>query len=336
MKRIFISDIHLHTWSYGATVASNGMNTRLLAQAKALNEVERYAIENNIDYIYHGGDMFHTPGSVPTQALYVFNNFVRELSLNKINFRGIVGNHDQATKDGYINSVFPYATQQIENWYDRDLPVSMMGYTQDEDAIKQLLSLAADEGGLILMHQGVKNVPLASGYVVDECLTPAMIPANCMAFTGHYHFHKRVTSNLTVIGNLTALNWNDIDQEKGFLVWDDETNEIEFISSKAPRFISFSEGQELGLVENCFVRYTDEIKVTHIAEIRETLINNGAITVEFPNKSAAVSSAISMAKIESNRRIFQPREYLSVIEPKLEPRRKQVGEELRNGTYETA
>jgi DNA repair exonuclease SbcCD nuclease subunit len=298
-------------------------------------DVIKYAKSNNIEYIYHGGDTFHTPGSIPTQALSIFQGFLSSLNSNNIKFRTLVGNHDQANRIGnihplntnFIKGNLTAEPGEIKHWVDDGLNVFAMGYTESEDKIKELLEVASRTPSMVLMHQGVAGVPLSSGYVIDERLSPSMIPNNCRVFTGHYHYHKQVTPNLTVIGNLTALNWSDIDQIKGFLVWDDETNETEFIESGAPRFISLRHDMDWDDSNSCFVRFMGEVSLGESRAIRKDLLDRGAITVEFPSLVKAFESEI-------NRDSFKAKDYLKELEKDLEPRRLKVGQEIREENYE--
>ena len=338
MKRVFISDLHLHTWTYGATVNEEGMNTRLAAQAAALSEVVAYVKENDIKYVYLTGDMFHVHGRIPVQALRVAVDFVDDIR-DTATFLAIYGNHDMDDKAGYFTAIDWLAWREmVRNTEHAGWKVLTQPYTEDEEVLKRFLG-DAGEGGedtLLLLHQGVAGVPLSSGFVLDEKLTPDMIPPNCMAFTGHYHFHKRVSPNLTVVGNLTPLNWSDIDQTKGFVVWDDETGVIEQIPQKSsPPFLSWNERIEthssLINLKGAFVRYTGVVKQQDQEKIRQYLIESGgALTVEFP-KVEIEGGTTNIRKGEEITVEHLAQQYET---EDMEPRRREVGREIREQRYE--
>lgn len=349
--RLLFSDIHFHTWSYGASVDESGYNTRLLAQYEAALEMVQFAIENGVEYAYFLGDLFHTHGTVPVQALNLAHHMFRSLRTNGIYVRSIYGNHDMASRDGNINALTFIEKHNSEGgvdpakkdrysylggmhcWRDNGLRVCALPYTTDEDQIKRFLDFAGktDEKTIVLMHQGVAGIPLASGFILDERLTPAMIPDNVTAFTGHYHFHRVVTPNLTVVGNLTPLNWNDIDQTKGWVTYNDETGEIkQHAQSKAPEFRLA--GQDYRGSGNAFVRYNQPVRSEEQAEVRASLIANGALTVEFPEAEAEEGS---------KERLFSGEQVtldhmLKAYEQDIDPRRKEVGEEIRGNRYAAA
>ncbi len=331
MKRLIFSDVHLHPFTYGATTLENGYNSRLWSQWRALDEILQYLEEHeDIKRVYCGGDLFHTPGNIPTAAMQIagwFADNLKDIIGNRGNLCGdvnqlitVVGNHDRSDKAGNVHCLNLLGHTSSHG-------VFMLDYTENEDEIKRFFERISklDYNCMALMHQGVSGVPLASGYVLDERLTPEMIPDNCHVFTGHYHFHRQVSPNLTVIGNLTAINWNDIDQEKGFLVWDDETDVIEFIPTHAPKFITYD---PLKSVENCFVRHTGSPKPSDIPDIRKALIDKGALTVEFP----VATEKRETTKFNNNFDLQQMVAELDELD--LDPRRKEVGVEVREGRYE--
>lgn len=333
MKRLLFSDLHLHTWAYGSTVTDLGYNSRLWGQAQALTQIVDYVKEHNIEHAYFLGDLFHTHGRVPTQALVIATRFFNALRSEGVKIRGMYGNHDMEDKSGSINAVSAILTPQetAGSWIDNERKVVALPYTEDEDTLKRFLDNVPDES-MILLHQGVAGVPLSSGYVLDEKLSPGMIPDTCVAFTGHYHFHKKVSDRLTVVGNLTPLNWSDIDQNKGFVVYDDETGEMEQVLQQgAPKFTSWNEGFQED-IEGGFIRWTDEVKQSDQEEIRKSLIEQGALTVEFPKvKLEEGASAIRTGEevtVEHLVKSFETEE--------MEPRRVEVGLEIREERYEAA
>jgi DNA repair exonuclease SbcCD nuclease subunit len=336
MKRLFISDLHLHTWAYGATVNNAGYNSRLAGQTGALREVLDYIEKERIKYLYFNGDLFHTHGRVPVQALTVASGFFRKVRQLGTKVRGIYGNHDMESKDGRINSVEPILTDDelFGDWEDAGLRVLALPYTEDEETIKRFLGNAS-QGAMLMLHQGVMGVPLSSGYVIDEKLTPEMIPSYCKAFTGHYHFHRVVSDRLTVIGNLTPLNWSDIDQPKGFVVWDDETKEPpqQIIQTSAPKFVSWSnetaEEFDLANIAGAFVRYVDEAPMKDQQKIREDLIKEGAWTVEF------VKTETEAREIRHGEAVTVEHLVKAFEADDMEPRRRAVGQEIRETRYET-
>lgn len=334
MKRLFFSDLHLHTWAYGAHTMNSGFNSRLWYQWQALQQMIKYIDEHDIRYAYFTGDLFHTHANVPSQALAVAGELFRQLKIRDIKVRAIPGNHDFATRSGNINSLswLPDDVLGGGGWYDGDIQVCALPYTDNEDTLKRFLGEMEKmaDGTIVMLHQGVAGVPLSSGFLMDEKLTPDMIPTNVVAFTGHYHFFRRVTTNLTVVGNLTPLNWNDIDQQKGWVIYDDETRTVEQIKqTAAPEFrLAGRDHRECG---NSFVRVSEPISGGEQEEVRQGLIKAGALTVEFT--SAPEAEGTKGAGARSGEEVTLDHLIKTFESKDMEPRRREVGSQVRGGNY---
>ena len=199
-KSLIFSDLHLNTFAYGAHVTEEGFNSRLWQQWLAIEEMINDAEDQGCKFAYFCGDLTHTHGQVQTQVQVIATRLFKELRNRGIKIRAIPGNHDMYDRRGTIHSLSFLADEEISgSWVDEDQRVLALPYTTDEGVLKRFLSKAAGggESTLLLLHQGVSGLALASGFVLDERLTPDMIPDNCRAFAGHYHQHAAVRPNLT-------------------------------------------------------------------------------------------------------------------------------------------
>lgn len=337
-KSLIFSDLHLHPFNYGSSVTEEGLNSRLAMQAAAAEEMINDAVNEGVTHAYFTGDLFHVHGQIPTQALMVACDIFTKIRNQGISIRAIPGNHDQFNRQGTVHGLqFLPESERIGHWVDEDQSVYSLPYTSTDDVLEKFLGDIGDgDGSMILLHQGVAHVPLSSGYVLDERLTPEMIPDNCKAFTGHYHFFRQVSSNLTVVGNLTPLTWGDIDQNKGWLIYDRESGELEQkIQTKSPNFISWSPGivkhSDLENVVGNFVRYTQAVHYSEQADIRASLIKDGALAVEFPTQKVE-------RKQDDNIRTGDEVTIDHIVEQfdkRDSGRRQEVGREIRESKYET-
>jgi DNA repair exonuclease SbcCD nuclease subunit len=130
---------------------------------------------------------------------------------------------------------------------------------------------------------------MKSGFVPGSEFSQDMIPWHVThAFTGHYHPHRRVAENATVIGSCMQLNWADEGDERGFLVVDTNAPaDFEFIPFVAPRFITYSmcgagmaDPANLTNIPGNFIRVKTYLPGDEAA-IREQLMGAGARSVEF-------------------------------------------------------
>ena len=139
------------------------------------------------------------------------------------------------------------------------------------------------------MHQGVGGVEVNSkGFTLNEILTPDLIPDHCaMAFTGHYHSNRAVTSNLIIPGSTVQLNWGDKNETRGWLdvqVDKDRVHQVTLVPSNSSQFIevdenAFNSKETLPDLSGHFLRvfsvgnYSPE-------ELSEAALAQGAASVE--------------------------------------------------------
>lgn len=333
MKTLIFSDLHLHNWKYGARTLENGYNSRLWDQKLALDRIVEVVDTEDISQVVFCGDFFHTPGHVPTECLNVAADFIDKINCQ---ITMLVGNHDMSSKNGFIHSLSPWSNKVnivpprcSDKWQMGWTSFYALGYTDDPEVISNFLeNIPPTDVGrhVVFMHQGVAGIPMGSGYVINEHLNVDMVPPNVQVFTGHYHTPRKVNDSLTIIGSLTAQNWNDIDQDKMFIIYDQYTHTWEWRASRAPKFVSMSSGQDYN---GNFLRVDYPIKADEVDNTRDRLLCKGALTVEFPN---IIRDEVEKEVVTNE--VFDIDKYFEELHADMDERRIEVGRELRAGTYE--
>ena len=310
MKVLIFSDLHLHNWPYGSTLV-DGMNSRLMDGFNVMVQIARYINEYPVDACVFGGDLFHTHGKIDSAVLKVayegMERIVQHLA-RPCDMYMLVGNHDTSDKSMKVHNLHWMEAMGLNvvgccvggahngfNGLPREL--SFLSYTEDKDQIKQFFKEAAEKVGTSLgtengivcfMHQGIAEVPMGSGFLIDEIFTLDMIPDEVKhVYTGHYHTHTRVSDKATVIGSTMQLNWSDEGETKGFLIVDTETGEIEQIESVAPRFVTYNMNNALRTgrqnqesIPGNFIRVKNYVPGNE-DDIRKEFTEAGARSVEF-------------------------------------------------------
>jgi DNA repair exonuclease SbcCD nuclease subunit len=313
MKILIFSDLHLHNHTYGATLVDYpswnlmGINSRLLDGFKVFEQICAYLKDNSVDEIVYCGDLFHTHGKIDAGVLKVaFLGWETIMQYHKKPFHAtaLVGNHDTADKtmnthalhwlEGLSVNVMDVPGHNAFNGLDRRL--SYLPYTEDLDVITEFFAEAVKKGSnpVCFMHAGIDGVPMKSGFVPGSAFNTDMIPDDVQhVFSGHYHPHMQVTDKATVVGSALQINWADMGDKRGFIVYDTDTGEQEFHEIDAPRFVTFNmKGMGVadytyqekigkpGLFDNNFVRVVD-YHSGRTDDIREGLTGAGARSVEF-------------------------------------------------------
>lgn len=295
---VVFSDLHLHQWQYGSTIV-HGRNSRLVQQVQIVQSLHNYCLERDITEVVFCGDLFHTStvtAEVSQAAYEAFHLFARD----GIRLSVLVGNHDQVSRTGGIHAL---------EWFRS---VGIVIGTSDERYDVQTFRVAGNESlfipfldsreelearlslfrrGFIFLHQGVGGVEVNSkGFTLNEILTPDLIPSHCsMAFTGHYHSRRAVTSNLIIPGSTCQLNWGDEGEDRGWLevrMDGDAVKEIEFINSNASKFVTITEDQiaagdtdTMAKLPGNFIRVMSQGNYSP-EELQQFVLNNGSASVE--------------------------------------------------------
>jgi DNA repair exonuclease SbcCD nuclease subunit len=359
LRILLFSDLHLHTWKYGSKVTPEGYNSRALYQFAVLNQIGNYAFDRGIQHVFFLGDLFHTHSQIPTQALSLAHNafwwFKHKFNLET---HFLVGNHDMVDKEGKIHSIGwlreygtviesqttfhisgPVTMEKHGLFRDVKLTIHALPYTEDQETLNKFLA-DTPPGAIILMHQGIMGVPMGSGFVINEILSPELIPEQCKhAFTGHYHAHRKVNDKLTVVGSPTQLTWADVGDARGWVVYDTDTNTVEHVESSAPHFrvLDMEGGNYLpgGLPGHVTVE-SDFIRVVNWKgdrdELRSQLQSAGAAAVEFE-----LDQILKPGHEEFKKASFSIEPILAEYD-KLEmtDRRKTIGQLIRDQKYETS
>ncbi len=312
MKLLIFSDIHLHLWNYGSTLV-DGMNSRLLAQAKVLDDIAQYTADSPVDHIVFCGDLFHQHGKIDAAVLKVaYEGITKIMESSGVHMDMLVGNHDTGMKDMSVHSMHWLDSIPKVRVIDRpihnvgqDQQFSFLPYTEDEAVLKKFL---AEANELCFMHQGMVDVPMASGFVINEILNQDMIPDHVQhVFTGHYHPFTQVSDKATVVGSVMQHNWADQNDPRGWLIVDTDTLSMEQVHSHAPEFQALNMGGAdiLGnsdegsgwwaaRLNNNFIRVTDFNEAT-MGELRKELLDIGARSVDFVISSKSYKQTVVKA-----------------------------------------
>lgn len=300
---IVFSDLHLHNWPYGA-VGSAGINSRLAYQQESMMEMETYALDHGIKHFAFCGDFFHTHQTIHAGPLRVAHTMMERWKRNGFEGIFLVGNHDMGDGIGYLHSLdfLKSYGHTVVDWKDYWQGNNYWGHEfhclpyipHDEESEDMIFNFFGDisNGGIVLLHQGVKNVSVNSkGFVIrDETFDSTLIPNHVFhVFTGHYHSHKHVTNKLTIVGSPMQHTWADSGEERGFLHVTVNPKTIRHIPlRRSPTFnrvdmCGTAKWGELGKYEfvNKFLRVKNFSDDANLDELRNTAYNHGALSVEF-------------------------------------------------------
>ena len=336
MKYLIFSDMHFHNWPYGSTILKNGFNSRLVFQLNVIMEIKRCAEqEKGVEKIVFLGDLFHTPGKIDTHVLAVASEALKLLSETVSDITFLVGNHDFGSKNGFVHALRWAPGEVISNWSCHG--DSYLSYNENKEEVQEALN-RTPEGGLCFLHQGVSNLPVGSGFVIpNEVLSEDMIPSHVKrVFTGHYH-KPWDGAKLHVVGSPMQHNWGDADDTpRGWIIYDDETDEVTRFESSAPKFIKIDYSLPLKVtmeyenIKNCYIRISNYSGPTDF--MRKQLLERGALSVEFEVKTE--QQVIDKIEVESFDLDPMIAKYAKAN--KADKKLIKVGQDIRSGAYENS
>jgi DNA repair exonuclease SbcCD nuclease subunit len=287
MKGVAFADVHAHPHrGYGDISSSQRMRHCI----NAIETVLQYATDHELP-VFFLGDLFHIKGSLPVEALNgiisVFNDY------KYLDIYAIPGNHDII---GDENALYPLSVLGV-NIYNYPTRVTINGvefgfipYTKNREKLEKYPFdfLEETRPQVVVAHQWVDELMGAYGGISGDVSAFDLAGDANMLLLGHLHDHsvrdlmrRGLTEMLRVVsvGAPIAHNFGDQDN-RGFVVFDTETRNIDHHTIEAPHFVKL-DGYVKGStsVKGDFVR----VKVSSLKEaekVREELLKDGAIGVD--------------------------------------------------------
>jgi DNA repair exonuclease SbcCD nuclease subunit len=219
-----------------------------------MDQIFKYAVENNITKVIFGGDLFHTKSYLDTATQSMtFNKFYEYHKL--IDFYLIPGNHDMAEKGAYnalstfkgIATVIeePMSISLEENGSD-DCWTTFVPYQYDKKVLLDFVSKT--KTSLLIAHEGIITAT-PNGHPVDEGVTLNQIKSggHKKIFLGHYHDPECLKDGVVeFIGSPLHTDSGD-NTQRGFVVYDTETNIVKRVNTDYPSFIVLTDKDMAGL-----------------------------------------------------------------------------------------
>ena len=197
-----------------------------------------YLEENNIDTVLHLGDAFDSRKSIDFSGLEWTQRVVLE-PLSKYNVHLLTGNHDCFLKNtNKINSPelllqqYPNITVYSEpsEVFIGNLKVIFVPWINQENE-KQTLDLINKTTAKVCMgHLELNGFVAHKGHVMEDSRDPIPFYKFDKVFSGHFH-SRSDNGKIFYIGNPYEIYFNDVDEERGFIVFDTETLEHEYINN---------------------------------------------------------------------------------------------------------
>ena len=226
MKVAIITDTH-----YGARKGSDHLHNyfEMFYRDVFFPSLEKY----QVDTVIHMGDIFDSRKSIDLKSLEWSKKVVFE-PLKKYNVYAIVGNHDCYYKDtNYVNSpelllrAYPNIklySKATEIKIDK-LKILMLPWINSEnfDETKKLID--GCESKVAMGHLEINGFRATRGHMMENGMDTSVFDKFDRVYSGH--FHTRSTDcKIYYLGNPYEMYWNDVNDTRGFHIFDTNTLEL--------------------------------------------------------------------------------------------------------------
>ena len=226
MKVAIITDTH-----YGARKGSDHLHNyfEMFYRDVFFPSLEKY----QVDTVIHMGDIFDSRKSIDLKSLEWSKKVVFE-PLKKYNVYAIVGNHDCYYKDtNYVNSpelllkAYPNIklySKATEIEIDK-LKILMLPWINSEnfDETKELID--GCESKVAMGHLEINGFRATRGHMMENGMDTSVFDKFDRVYSGHFHT-RSTDGKIFYLGNPYEMYWNDVNDTRGFHIFDTNTLEL--------------------------------------------------------------------------------------------------------------
>lgn len=204
-----------------------------------------YLVENKIKFIFHFGDVTDRRKYINLLSL----NKLKQYFFDKLSELGIhmmisVGNHDTYHKNtNKINSVVDlFGFYPNVNIYSETTEISIDGrkiivvpWINSENHVTSMEKIESTDSEICFGHLELKGFLLQKGQRSDTGMESTVFDKFKMVGSGHYH-HKSDEKNIHYLGSPYEFTFVDLNDPKGFHIWNTKTDDIDFIQNPHKMF----------------------------------------------------------------------------------------------------
>lgn len=199
-----------------------------------------YLEKNEIKTVIDLGDTFDNRNYIDPAALeWAKTNYYDRLKKLNINHHIIVGNHTAKHKNtNKINSVDLILREydNIKVYADptevciNGLNIIFVPWINKENEAETNFKLQNTKATVVMGHLELNGFKPYVGHVMEDGMDPNVFMRFKKVFSGHYHTRSD-NGTIFYIGNPYELYFNDIDDTRGFVVFDPENLDHDYINN---------------------------------------------------------------------------------------------------------
>jgi predicted phosphodiesterase len=196
-----------------------------------------YLEQNNISDIIHLGDITDRRKWINYKTLHRFRSLINKMS-SEYHLKVIIGNHDTYFKNtNDINSMNCLFGDSRFQWYSEaeeifypgmEHPFLFVPWINSENIERTLAAIENTTAKVCMGHLNLAGFEMARGLTNTEGMDHAIFNKFDMVMSGHFH-KKSHMNNIWYLGSPFEQTWIDYNEQRGFHVFDIDTNDLEFV-----------------------------------------------------------------------------------------------------------
>jgi len=194
--------------------------------------------ERGIKTVIHMGDAFDNRKGIDFWGLDWTRRVVLE-PLRKYEVYMLVGNHDIFFRNSTIINAIDLLLQE----YDNVIPISspkefcidgldtlMLPWICTDNREKTDYLLKNTQAKVVFSHLELSGFVAYPGHIMKEGMDASIFKKFDRVYSGHYHT-KSDDGKIYYLGNPYQMFWNDVDDTRGFHIFDTDTYELEYFKN---------------------------------------------------------------------------------------------------------
>ena len=193
-----------------------------------------YLEKNKIDTIVNMGDTFDNRRNIDIQSLeWVKINYFDRLQQMGITVHTVIGNHDIYYKDTNdvnsvdlllreYNNIIVYKEPTTINLGGLD--ILLLPWITEENKMRTLEAMDTTKADVVMGHLELNGFVATRGHMMEHGMDTSVFDKFYKVYSGHYHTRSD-NGKIYYLGNPYEMFWNDVNDTRGFHIFDTKTIE---------------------------------------------------------------------------------------------------------------
>jgi DNA repair exonuclease SbcCD nuclease subunit len=204
-----------------------------------------YIKEHDIKTVIHAGDLMDRRKFVNFNVLnQVRTKFIDRLKEENIEVHCVLGNHDVYYRNtNMINSIrelfdddlILYETPTVVNFDGLD--IGLVPWINKENYDESMNFLKTSSASIIVGHFEFDGYQVMRGIKYNGGMNSKLLERYDRVFSGHFHC-KQEKNNIYYMGTQYQITFADLNEAKGFHIFDTDTRDVQFIENPYKMFHS--------------------------------------------------------------------------------------------------